>query len=60
MKTPTALIQPSSRVLFDNPGVVIYTVNSLPVGTWFFAVTAFDTSGNESGLSNIASKTITE
>jgi len=44
----------------DNPGIVSYVINGLPVGTWFFTVTALDTSGNESVFSNIDSKTITQ
>jgi hypothetical protein len=36
-----------------------YTLNALPKGqTYFFAVSAFDTSGNESGLSSEVSKTL--
>jgi hypothetical protein len=34
-----------------------FTVN-LPPGTYYFAVTAYDSSGNESGYSNEVSKTI--
>jgi hypothetical protein len=32
--------------------VTTYTVTGLPPGTYFFAVTAFDAEGNESGFSN--------
>jgi hypothetical protein len=35
-----------------------YTVNSLASGTWYFAATAYTTSGLESALSASASKTI--
>ena len=36
-----------------------YTVTGLPVGqTYFFAISAFDSSGNESGLSSEVSKSI--
>ena len=36
-----------------------YTVAGLPVGqTYFFAISAFDSSGNESGLSSEVSKSI--
>ena len=35
-----------------------YTVTGLSNGTYYFSVTAFDTSGNESGFSNEVSKTI--
>jgi len=41
-----------------NPGVSMYFVGALSVGTWYFVVTAYDTSGNESVVSNVASKTI--
>ncbi len=34
-----------------------YTINDLGPGTYYFAATAYDTSGNESGFSNEASKT---
>jgi len=36
-----------------------YTVTNLGIGTYFFSVTAFDTSGNESGFSSEASKSFT-
>jgi hypothetical protein len=39
-------------------GVTNYIVENLGAGTWYFAVTARDSSGMESGLSNAASKTI--
>jgi hypothetical protein len=35
-----------------------YTVRNLPNGTYFFAVTAYDLSNNESGYSNEATKTL--
>jgi len=35
-----------------------YTVSSLPPGTYYFAVTAYNTSGLESGYSNEVSQTI--
>jgi hypothetical protein len=41
-----------------NPGIVTYIVEGLPRGTYYFVVTAYDLSGNESGYSNIASKDI--
>ena len=42
------------------PGSTItsYTVNSLASGTWYFGATAYTTTGMESALSAIASKTI--
>jgi hypothetical protein len=42
----------------DNPGLSSYTVNNLAAGTWYFAVYAVNSSGIESGISNVASKTI--
>jgi hypothetical protein len=39
-------------------GVTNYVVENLSVGTWYFAVSARDSSGAESGLSTAASKTI--
>ncbi|MGB7621818.1 MAG: fibronectin type III domain-containing protein [Terriglobia bacterium] len=36
-----------------------YTVTGLPTGTYYFAVTAYNSSQNESGFSNEVSKTIT-
>jgi hypothetical protein len=35
-----------------------YTISGLAPGTYYFAVRAYDASGNESGYSNEASKTI--
>jgi hypothetical protein len=39
-------------------GVTIYVVDNLSAGTWYFAVTALDGQGVESGLSTPATKTI--
>lgn len=38
--------------------VSAYRVTGLADGVWYFAITAFDSSGNESGKSNEASKEI--
>jgi len=38
--------------------VVTYTVQNLSPGTYYFAVTAYDKSGNESSYTNEVSKTI--
>ena len=45
-------------IVKDVGNVTTYTITSLPEGKWYFAVTAYDTSGNESGYSNEVSKTI--
>jgi hypothetical protein len=42
----------------DGVGIVSDTVESLDQGTWYFAVTAFDESGNESQFSNEVSKNL--
>ena len=41
-----------------NPGLTSGVVQDLGPGTWYFAVKAYTSSGAESALSNIASKTI--
>jgi hypothetical protein len=46
------------RIDVTNPGLSTYTVSNLGAGTWFFAVSAYTTSGVTSGISNVASKTI--
>ena len=42
----------------DVGNVTTYTVKALARGTYYFAVTAYDRDGNESGYSNEATKTI--
>lgn len=54
----TALGSYPSSVRLDNPGLTGYVVTPLLPATWFFVVTAFDTSGNESAYSNVATKAI--
>jgi Putative Ig domain len=51
----TALTQ---TITVANPGLTSYVVTGLNSGTWYFAVTAYNSAGVESGLSNVASKTI--
>jgi hypothetical protein len=36
---------------------ITYVIDGLASGTWYFAVQAYDSSGNRSALSNIESKT---
>ena len=45
-------------VSVDVRNVTTYTVDSLSSGKYYFAVTAYDTSNNESGYSNEVSKQI--
>ena len=53
--SPNALNQ---QVQVTNVGVTNYVINGLTTGTWYFAVTAYTSTGTESSLSNVASKTI--
>jgi hypothetical protein len=48
--TPVPTVAPSANPSFTTP--------SLPNGTWYFAVTAYNSAGMESGYSNEVSKTI--
>ncbi len=48
----------TSVVTVENAGLTSFTIDDLPSGTYFFAVTALDSAGNESLLSNVATKTI--
>jgi hypothetical protein len=48
--TPVPTVAPSPNPTFTTP--------ALPNGTWYFAVTAYNTAGMESGYSNEVSKTI--
>jgi hypothetical protein len=48
----------SNRITLDNPGLTAYVIENLATGTWFFAMTAFDSKGLESSRSAEASKTI--
>ena len=50
---------PGSYTTTINTGMVSsFAVSDLPAGTYYFVVTAYDSSGNESGYSNEVSKTI--
>ena len=42
----------------NNAGLTSYTVEDLAQGTWYFAVVAVNSTGGESSVSNVASKTI--
>ena len=48
----------TSTVQISNPGIASYVVDNLASGTWYFAVKAYTSTGTESALTNIASKTI--
>jgi hypothetical protein len=46
------------RILIFNPSAITWTVDGLSPGTWYFAVSALNSVGSESLISNIASKMI--
>ena len=48
----------SGVVSLTNPSLSIYMLENLTSGTWYFAVSAVNTAGVTSPLSNVASKTI--
>ena len=54
----TATNNLNQSIQVANVGASSYTVTSLGSGTWYFGVTAYTTSGLESALSNVASKTV--
>jgi len=53
--SPSAL---TTAIDVPNPGTTSYTVNNLTTGTWYFAVNAYTTSGEDSALSNTGSKSV--
>lgn len=53
--SPSAL---STTIDVGSPGTLSYTVASLASGTWYFAVSAYTTSGLESALSSTGSKAV--
>ena len=48
----------ASSVTLGNPGLTSYVIDQLTPATWYFATTALNSQGVESGLSNIASKVV--
>ncbi len=55
--TPLTVTASVSAVVYD-PNQTSYVVSDLNQGTYFFTVTAFDSAGNESAMSDEVSKTI--
>lgn len=53
--SPSALTE---KVQVANIGATSDVITGLASGTWYFAVTAYTSTGTESSLSNVASKTI--
>jgi putative Ig domain-containing protein/fibronectin type III domain protein len=48
----------STTVKLTNPGLTSYMITGLSRGTYYFAVSAYNSAGQTSSLSNLASKTI--
>ena len=48
----------SNTVQLSNPGLSSYMIANLSPGTWYFGVRAYTSTGSESALSQLASKTI--
>jgi hypothetical protein len=48
----------SQSVQITSAGIQTYVIDSLPAGTWYFAIMAVTSAGTESALSNIVSQTI--
>jgi hypothetical protein len=48
----------ADTIIVANPGISTYVISNLSPGTWFFSVTAFNTSKVESNFSNIVKKMI--
>ncbi len=47
-----------NQITINNPGITTYLVDNLTPNTWYFVSTSFNSSGMESNLSNIATRTI--
>jgi hypothetical protein len=48
----------TSTVQIANPGISSYVIDNLASGTWYFALRVYTSSGTESALTNVASKSI--
>jgi len=48
----------TESIEISNTGITEYVIDSLPPNTYYFVITAFDSSGNESSYSNEGSKSI--
>jgi hypothetical protein len=48
----------NQTITINNAGITTYVIDNLGSGTWYFAVKAVDTTGLESDLSAVGSKTI--
>jgi hypothetical protein len=48
----------TNTIVINNPSVTTFVVENLAPATWYFAVTAVNSSGSESSNSNVANKQI--
>jgi hypothetical protein len=48
----------TNAVTISNPGIATYVVDQLTPATWYFVVTAVNSGGSESGLSNVGTKRV--
>jgi len=53
--SPSAM---NTIVVLSNPSLTTYLVTNLSPGTWYFGTTAYTSTGIESSLSNVGSKTV--
>jgi len=58
IKYGTSTSSLSSTVTVANPGLASYQIDGLKTGTYYFGVTAYNSSGQTSALSGLVSKTI--
>ena len=54
----TSLGSYGNSVTIANPGIATYVVDQLTPAQWYFVVTAYSSTGVESGFSNVASKQV--
>jgi hypothetical protein len=48
----------TKSVTLSNPGLSSYVVENLTSGTWYFAIKSYTSTGSESALSSVASKSV--
>jgi hypothetical protein len=48
----------TSTIQLTNPGLTRYVVSDLSAGTYYFAIAAYNSTGTESAMSNVGSKSI--
>ena len=47
-----------NQITINNPGITTFLVDNLTPNTWYFVSTAFNSAGEESDVSNVATRTI--